>query len=88
MATWDNITHNVRDTIDHLAEGWQELWQKARNSITHFSPSSDGATPPARSNSWGVLSAEMQETDKSLEVSIEAPGMDAADFNIRVEGKV
>lgn len=88
MAAWKNITHNARDTIDHLAEGWQELWQKARNSITHFSPISDGSTPPARRNSWGVLSAEMQETDKSLHVAIEAPGMDSGDFNVRVEGKV
>jgi HSP20 family protein len=85
MATRDNIAHNVKDTLESLAEGWQELWSKARNSITHFTPSNDDGAPTQRS-AWGVLSAEMQETATAVVVSIEAPGMESSDFNIRVEG--
>jgi HSP20 family protein len=85
MATWDNIAHNVKDTLESLTEGWQELWSKARNSITHFTPNSDDDAPTQRS-AWGVMSAEMQETDAAVVVSIEAPGMESGDFNIRVEG--
>jgi HSP20 family protein len=32
------------------------------------------------------MSAEMQGTDAAVVVSIEAPGMESGDFNIRVEG--
>ena len=85
MATWDNIAHNAKDTLESLTEGWQELWNKARNSITHFTPNSDDGAPAQRS-AWGVLSAEMQETEKTLVVSIEALGMESGAFNIRVEG--
>ena len=86
MTNWDNITHNVKDTLESLSEGFQELWSKARNSITHFTPSSDDGAPPQRIT-WGVLSAEMQETKDAVVVSVEAPGMESGDFNIRVEGK-
>jgi hypothetical protein len=49
MATWDNIAHNSKDTLESLTEGWQELWDKARNSITHFTPNSDDGAPAQRS---------------------------------------
>ncbi len=88
MASWDHIAHNVRDTLDHVAEGWQELWQKARHAITPFTPSGDSSTLPAKRTSWGVLSAEMKETENALQLSIEAPGMESGDFNVRVEGQV
>jgi HSP20 family protein len=88
MATWENITHSVRETLEQLAEGWQEIWQKSRGAITHFTPNHDDAAPPARSVSWGVLSAELVETADAIEVSLEAPGMESGDFDVRIEGQV
>ena len=88
MSTFDRISNNLRDTVDHLAEGWQEMWNKARNAITRFTPTGkETENHPLTLNSsrWGVLSAEMRETDDSLEIRLEAPGMDPSDFDIRVD---
>lgn len=86
MSTLDRLTSNLRDTVDHLAEGWQELWQKARNAITRFSPAKEDDDHPLgrHSSRWGVLSAEVRETGDSVEVFLEAPGMDPDDFDIQV----
>ena len=85
MATFDKLTHNLRDTVDHLAEGWQEIWQQARNAITRFTPGQDENHPLTRTSSrWGVLSAEVRETEDAIEVLLEAPGMNPEDFDIQV----
>jgi len=89
MPTLQSFSHNVRDTLDNIAEGWQHLWQKAKSAITHYSPQegSDESNVPAsvRSNRWGLLIADVKETDKSLEISLESPGMTPGDFDIKVE---
>ncbi len=88
MAAWENISHSVRETLEQLAEGWQEIWQKARGAITRFTPGDDEAKPPMPGVSWGVLSAELKETAEGIEVTIEAPGMESEDFNIHIERQV
>lgn len=87
MSRLDRITHNLRDTVDHLAEGWQEIWQMARNAITRFTPAKDDQSHPLRhaSSRWGLLSAELRETEESLEIMLESPGMTPGDFNISVD---
>ena len=37
MSNLNQITHNLRDSVDDLAEGWQQLWNKGKNAITRFS---------------------------------------------------
>ncbi|MBD3647441.1 MAG: Hsp20/alpha crystallin family protein [Pseudomonadales bacterium] len=90
MATLEQLTHNLKDTFENIAEGWQHLWHKARNSITRFTPFADEQDSDhplvLRSNRWGVLSAEVRETDKFVEVELEAPGLENSDFDIQVEG--
>ncbi|MDH5737214.1 MAG: Hsp20/alpha crystallin family protein [Gammaproteobacteria bacterium] len=91
MSTLEHLSHNIRETFDQLSEGWQHLWNKARNAVTRFTPFS-GEKPSdypidGQTSRWGVLSAELRETDDSLEVQLEAPGMDAADFDISVRGQ-
>lgn len=88
MFTLDRLTHNLKDTVDYLADGWQELWNKTRNAITHFTPGHDESANQAlaiNSSRWGVLSAELCETDNTVEVLLEAPGMNSKDFEVRVE---
>lgn len=90
MATLEQLTHNLKDTFENITEGWQHLWHRARNSITRFTPFVDEAESDhplvVRSNRWGVLSAEVRETDKYVEVELEVPGMENPDFDIQVEG--
>ena len=85
MSTLDRLTNNFKDTVDYLADGWQELWNRARNAITHFTPHTDTANNPANTSRWGVLSAELRETENEVEILMEAPGMSSKDFDIRVE---
>lgn len=91
MSRFEEFTGAVRESIDSLAEGWQDLWHKARNAVTRFTPFQDesGTSHPSASHwsRWGVMSAELSETDDALEVSLEAPGMDSGDFDIQVDGR-
>lgn len=91
MSRFEELTHSLRESLDGLAEGWQDLWHKARNSVTRFTPFRDEEgerhPDPVHVSRWGVMSAELQETDDALEVQLEAPGMSAGDFDIRVDGR-
>ena len=84
MSTFNKITDTVRESLDVLAEGWHDLWNKARHAITRFTPTdSEGAG----ANRWGLLSAELHEGDDSLTVSIEAPGLNKENFEIMINGQ-
>jgi len=84
MTTLNKLSDSVRESLDALAEGWQDLWTKARNAITRFTPSAEDER--AGSNRWGLLSAEMHESDADVTVSIEAPGLNKEDFEIFIDG--
>ena len=43
MSTLEHLSHNLREGLDSLAEGWQHLWQKTRQAITRFTPSDSDA---------------------------------------------
>ncbi len=85
MSTLDRLTESVRESIDVLAEGWQDLWHKARHAITRFNPVGDSEA--ASSNRWALLSAELVETNEGVAVSIEAPGLEKENFEIFVNGQ-
>ena len=85
MSTLNKISDTVRESLDVLAEGWQDLWNKARHAITRFTPASDDAS--IGTNRWGLLSAELHESGETLSVSIEAPGLKKEDFEIFIDGQ-
>lgn len=85
MTTLNKISNSVRETLDSLAEGWQDVWNKARNAITRFTPASDDNHPG--SNRWGLLSAELHEAKDAITIEVEAPGMAKEDFEIFVAGQ-
>ena len=76
MTTLHRLSESVRDTLDILAEGWQELWHKARNAITRFS-SEDAADSPAHGNRWGFLSAEAHESGDTINTELDEAGAKA-----------
>lgn len=91
MAKFEAFRANLRDSIDHVANGWNDLWVQARSALTRFTPfTSDGEGEnhpiPNDGSRWGVVSAELKETADSLEVQIEVPGMDKNELDLRVEG--
>jgi HSP20 family protein len=87
MSNLDQIPHSLKDTLKHVSDGWQHLWNRARNAVTHFTPSGEGALKASGRSvtaQWGVLSVEVFETDSALDVQFEAPGMKGCDFQISV----
>ncbi len=85
MTTFNRISDGVAASLDALAEGWQELWNKAGHAITRFTPSSDDKS--TGNNRWGLLNAELHEGANSITIELEAPGLQKQDFEIFVSGQ-
>jgi HSP20 family protein len=91
MSNLDNLRRGLSQAWDTVAEGWREFTERAGGALTRFNPvhrTSDIETQADRkvaaSPRWGILAAEVALTDDAVEVSLEAPGMDAEDFHIDV----
>lgn len=99
MSQFEQFSQGLRDQMDNFTEGWQHMWRKARHAITRFTPASSGnaetqanerpgssgKTLSTSPDTWGVLSAEVSETDNAVVVQLEAPGMSSDDFVITVD---
>lgn len=79
-----------------IAEGWNHVRERAGSAMTRYrseapgspraaaDPDSDGL--PLASPSWGLLLGEVFEDKDRIVVRLEAPGMDAKDFDLQVDG--
>jgi HSP20 family protein len=77
---------------DNVLEGWQHLRENAAGAITRFFPPKEGGEVETaedriaqRSSRWGVMAAEVEETEDQVLVRLEAPGMDPDDFHLHAE---
>lgn len=89
MSTLEHLKEGVERVWHNIGEGWQDLSGRASRAITHFTPTSDknDEEEPSRIGSrWGLLVADVRDDDKKVTVRVEAPGMDADDFDIQVDG--
>lgn len=91
MSTLQQIREGIERTWDSLADGWNHLRSRASQALTRFHPGfGRGELETAdeqflrHSARWGLLSAELQETESDIRVSLEAPGMEADDFDVEV----
>jgi len=84
MTTLNKLSDSVRESIDAVTEGWQDLWNRARHAITRFTPSTEDES--VSSNRWGLLSAELHESEDTVTIEVEAPGLDKENFEIFVDG--
>ena len=63
------------------------------NAITRFRPRQDNRRKPARpwlpeaGPAWGLLAGEIHEEADRITVRLEVPGMESADFDVRVLGR-
>jgi HSP20 family protein len=93
MPTLHQISESLSGTWDNMVDGWQGLYRRAAGAITQFSPlvkkeRQEDATDKdiaLRSAGWGVLAAEVFEDDDTVNVRLEAPGMEKGDFSIHVQ---
>lgn len=91
MSTLKQFSHGLGRAWDSLAEGWTQLHERAGQAITRFSPSGQQGELETRdeqlmrnASRWGIVAAEVNETDDMVRVRIEAPGMEPDDFDISV----
>ena len=79
---------------ESLSEGWRELSARASGALTRFvpTPASDKGGADAGAlwgrNGWGLMAADVLDTDDKLIVRIEAPGMRREDFTIEAHGDI
>jgi len=90
MSTLSQIREGLSRAWDSITEGWRELREMAAEALTRFHPvQSEEGTPPARrSVRWGLLAAEVADDGEDVVVKLEAPGMNADDFDLEVVGDV
>jgi len=90
--------HQVRDGLtkawDTITNGWQELREIAGDALTRFNPLTARETSLAEQRRtsqgarWGLLAAEVTDCDDTIEVALEAPGLEPGDFEIEVHDDV
>ena len=95
MSTFAEIGEGLERAWDSIADGWRQLRQRATHALTHFKPlNRKGELETAeevflqRSLRWGLLAADVSEGDTEVNVRLEAPGLEADNFDIHVLGKV
>ncbi len=91
MAILNPIKQRTANVLDNVTEGWSRLWDRARTAMTRFTPKkreddlqAQGSEWLPATPGWSVLGAEIKETGKEIVVRLEAPGMEADDFDIQV----
>lgn len=91
MATLQHLQNGIDRAWQQLNEGWNHLRQRASRALTRFYPRESrdglqtaGEQAPFAAPAWGLLAAELRETDDDLVVRLEAPGMEPDGFDIEV----
>lgn len=91
MSTLEHVREGIGQTWNHLAEGWRHLYDRASRALTKFTPvrregelDNVGDYVVREGARWALLAAEVRENDSQVVVKLEAPGLDANDFDIRV----
>ena len=91
MSTLEQVRRSLGRTWESLAEGWQNLRERAGQALTRFRPLGSRGDLDTwedqvirHSADWGLLATEVQEDDHALTVRLEVPGMESENFDIDV----
>lgn len=92
MSTLNQLREGMNQAWDALVDGWRDLYRRASNAITRFTPhtskgelvAGDKEGIAIRSSGWGVLAAEIFDDDDRVIVRLEAPGMEPDEFKLEV----
>ena len=87
----DDLRRGAQRLWDSLAEGWQELRERAGHALTRFSSRAGASELETRDErlarhapDWSFLPAEVSEHGDRLEVRLEVPGLEPDDFDLYV----
>jgi len=91
MSTFEQLRQGLQNMWDNIAEGWQQLRENASSALTRFKPLTRNDNLQTaqdiamlRGSRWALLVVDMEESEDEISVRMEAPGMDASDFDIAV----
>lgn len=91
MPTLEHLREGIGQAWNHVAEGWRHLYDRASRALTRFTPvRREGQLDEVddfvihEGARWALLAAEVRENDSQIIVKLEAPGLNANDFDIRV----
>ncbi|HGG59222.1 MAG TPA: Hsp20/alpha crystallin family protein [Gammaproteobacteria bacterium] len=86
MLKMSDVANSLNRTWESLGEGWNHLVNRAGKALTHFraGEGAKGEAPPVASPQWGLLSADVFDDADKVIVKLEAPGLEADDFDINV----
>jgi HSP20 family protein len=94
MSNLQQVREGLTKAWDTITIGWRELRELAGDALTRFHPLSTRGVSPAeervaaRGARWGLLAAEVTESAGTVEVTVEAPGLEPGDFEIEVHDDV
>ncbi len=91
MNAMTELKQNLSEGWKSIAEGWSHIRDRAANAVTRYrrdAPARGGDMDAfqAASPNWGLLAGEVFEDRDKVVVRLEAPGMDAKDFDLQVTG--
>ncbi|BCX81625.1 HSP20 family protein [Methylomarinovum caldicuralii] len=90
MSTLEQLRHGIQHAVASLAEGWQQLKERAGHALTRFAHHRRGDGPEqqlmADASRWGLIPAEVKEEKDKLIVRMEIPGMEPDQFDIQIVG--
>ncbi len=91
MRTIEVVRNGAHQAWESVLDGWHHLRDLAAHALTRFTPHRrEGEVETVAEQielagaRWGLLTTEVQETDDEILVRLEAPGMEAEDFDIDV----
>lgn len=91
MSTLEQLREGIGQAWNHRAEGWHHLYDRASRALTKFTPvRREGELDSVddyvvrEGARWALLAAEVLENDNQIVVKLEAPGLNANEFDIRV----
>lgn len=94
MNPLSHINESLSTAWDNLTEGWRQLREHAGAALTRFNPLKRHTDIETRHDSflrqaptWGLLAADLREDATEIRVRLEAPGLEAEQFDIHVEGE-
>jgi HSP20 family protein len=91
MSTFEQFRAGLQDLWDNIAEGWSYLRERASSALTRFKPvvrkdnvQTQQDIAMLQGARWALLAADLEESEDTITVRLEVPGMEASDFDIAV----
>lgn len=91
MSTLQDVRTGVGRAWEGLAEGWHHLQERASQALTRFTPGRAGELETAgeqrarQGARWGLLAAELEETDQAVVARMEVPGLSRDELEVFVD---